>query len=443
MKKRENKTKKYLLEKIIFPVLFILPVLAFLGLIIRYSTNVPLADDFYTILSFLDNYSHAAVFEKIALLFAQHNEHRLVFNRLLTVAADKLSGGIDFRLLLLLGGVLIIILVASLFLIFKEKKEKIKYFFPVLLIILQPQYAGAIFWATSALQNAGVLVFTALCLYFLEQKRSSDVFRALPFAVLAVFSAANGLFLLPVGALLYFMTGRKLEGTFWLAFSGLLLLLYFYSYTLPAHAGAYYSLTGIFNSALFFLTLLGSAFLVNFRLLLDIFGRGFANYFTGLAAFFGSAMLAWIIFLVKRKYYEKNPAVFYFIVILLITALATALTRGGAGILQAMTSRYRIISVLMLALLYISVLEQAAERKKAGLFRVILTAAAVFWIVSYGMNIGEISACKTNLEKGISSWMKNGQGLELLNEPVSESDAILKRALENGHYNLSGIPVNR
>jgi hypothetical protein len=70
----------------------------------RYSYNFPYFDDFEVILGFLNRFITGRQFsEKLPLLFEQHGEHRLFFDRAVALAAYLVLGKIDFRSLVLIG----------------------------------------------------------------------------------------------------------------------------------------------------------------------------------------------------------------------------------------------------------------------------------------------------------------------------------------------------
>ena len=405
-------------------------ILLYFTFIFRYAVNAPLADDFYTVLKFLNDFYPAAFAEKIKLLFAQHNEHRLFFNRLTAVVFDAF-GGVNFKYLILFGNILLLGLTWVFFLAFKEKSDKIKYFLPAVLILFQPQPAGSIFWATSILQNAGVFLFSALAVYFLASKKKYGFLTGTFFSVLAAFSAGSGLFVFAVGIVMLFSMKRVKEALYYIFIGVVIVLVYFYGYTLPAHAGEQYFRLNMITSPLTFLTLCGSAFVPNSRVISEITGLPLLNWL--IAATTGLALSVWFFYLTKKKYYKVNPVIYFFFIYLFLTALVLVLTRGGVGILRAFSGRYRFISVLLVALSYISWLELQKKAVKEKYFRY-LAAALLFCTLSYAFNLKEIKDCSNRLQFGITSWLAEKKGMELMNEPAAESAEILEKAIFLQHY---------
>src|SRR6185436_11776985 len=70
----------------------------------RYSYNFPYFDDFEVILGFLNSFlTTGHLSDKVHLLFEQHGEHRVVFDRAIALAEYWIAGKIDFRSLILIG----------------------------------------------------------------------------------------------------------------------------------------------------------------------------------------------------------------------------------------------------------------------------------------------------------------------------------------------------
>lgn len=74
--------------KSIFALLSILiTIIIYFIIIIDSSINFPVNDDYPSILHFLIKYDDAkSIFEKIHLIYNQHNEHRIIFGKIITLS---------------------------------------------------------------------------------------------------------------------------------------------------------------------------------------------------------------------------------------------------------------------------------------------------------------------------------------------------------------------
>ena len=71
--------------------------------VIRYAYNMPVGDDYDAILNFLNQYFETDWLSKLQLLFGQHNEHRILLTRLISVIDLSIFGSINFSHLIWLG----------------------------------------------------------------------------------------------------------------------------------------------------------------------------------------------------------------------------------------------------------------------------------------------------------------------------------------------------
>ncbi|MBE7415150.1 MAG: hypothetical protein HS130_07950 [Deltaproteobacteria bacterium] len=124
------------------------PPVYFFSIIHKYAANVPYGDDYSAILDFLLRYQDAdGALQKLGMLFAQHNEHRIAFGNLATVAMYKLTGTVDFRSMIFFGNAALLGLVLVFYRMFHASGRKPLYFIPVVLFLFQFQFGHTIFWA--------------------------------------------------------------------------------------------------------------------------------------------------------------------------------------------------------------------------------------------------------------------------------------------------------
>ena len=421
--------------KYLFGLLILIPIALYYFTVFLFAVNVPLSDDFPAVLGFLGSFlSAAGISEKLRLLFFQHNEHRIVVNKLLTLALYKITGVIDFKLLIYLGNLLLLPAIYGVYLSFKKNKDKVKYFLPAVLIIMVPQFTGSIFWATSALQNISCLAFSILTLALL---RKEGVFRsvyAFFLALLAVLSSGNGLFILPAAIILLMLGKRKLAAIWWSVGALLMLLGYFYGYAQPAHEGIYYAGNPL-AVVEFFFCFIGSPVVLNVFYMKSLFGNNAKLLMLLLSGVLGAGVITYFIYLAKKKYYKVNPVIFTMFILLFISAFAAAVTRSGIGPMQAFASRYRLIPLFILALVYLSFIEMSKEKVTGKYYKYIVMLAVVFFVFSYISNLPAIKAGKENLLLGITGWQKDGTGLDRLNDHPVYADKQLKESVEKGIYN--------
>jgi glucan phosphoethanolaminetransferase (alkaline phosphatase superfamily) len=116
-----------------------------------------------------------------------------------------------------------------------------------------------------------------------------------------------------------------------------------------------------------------------------------------------------------------------------LSIFATALGRSGFGVEQALSSRYKILSVVLLVLIYLSFLEIYPKQfSKKLLIYCLIFLAVVFNIGSTKMSIHNMVLRKNNLIEGITTWKNTGQGLAYPDQ--KRASFLLNQSIEKGIY---------
>src|SRR4051812_9853370 len=83
---------------------FAVPLLAYAWMVWKFAVDVPVLDDYDAALGFLNAFIGTSGFRaKAALILSQHNEHRIVLDRLVFLGQYLILGKIDFRISILIG----------------------------------------------------------------------------------------------------------------------------------------------------------------------------------------------------------------------------------------------------------------------------------------------------------------------------------------------------
>lgn len=195
----------------------------------RYSSNIPVGDDFELFLHFWLKYQHATSFsEKLALLFAQFVEHRLGYTRFVFLFLAK-WGLVDFRIIALVGNLSLV----GLFFIFRHLlcrhfRLPIYYLLPVAFLIFQPCYSfDGVLWPAATLAYFPVAVGAILTLYLLGQQTRLTFWLGLFAGIVTTFTFGNGQFILLVALVTLALQQRWRLFWIWLSAMTLVLVSYY------------------------------------------------------------------------------------------------------------------------------------------------------------------------------------------------------------------------
>ncbi len=418
-------TNKLNPKTVVLIVLAFLPGYVFYCFLFLFTVNIPYWDDYDSILNFSNDFQKSNIGEKIKLIFSQHNEHRIVFSRIVILISYYLTGKINFKLLTLIGNMSLIGL-AVLFLksvVFLHKK--FLYFIPIIFLLFQPQYWGDIYFATPSLANFYALFFAFAALYLLFKQTQRCFLYSLLLALLATFTNANGMlvFLAALPALFY--QKKYKEIIIWICVGTVCILVYSHGYIKPAYH------PDIFNSVfvhpcytiIYFFTFLGLCFSdisINF---------GKAIYF--LPPIIGVIFSLYFIYLIKIKFYKRNLVIFSFLLFLFLTSFVTALCRSG---FYSFASRYKIISILMFALFYLSLIVISTGNIRRNIYLISLSFAILFNVISYSVNFRNIILQKKYLIEGVALWKDGKSGLSY--PDANRANFIISTAIANKQYSL-------
>ncbi len=395
------------------------PILIYFILVAYYSVNIPWQDDFENILYF----ANADLSTKWQLLFAQHNEHRLFFNRIVTWFFLNLTGHINLLVFIYLANFTLVVISAILMKNFTIDNHYGLVFLPLTLLVFNIQHWETMMWAMGGLQNYSVILFALLAIYFFNKWHYWGFILGLLFAVLASYTSANGLLIFFIFifwlAIDFFLKqiDKKLfviKLSIVLLISTVVIIAYFYDYVPPAAHPKIVLNTQFIH---YFLVLLGNY-----------------TYIIPLATLIGMMTFLMILFLVYRGYYVQNPLYFYFILFLLGSSLMLAAARSGFGLEQAaMSSRYKIVSLLLAVCVYLAIAEILApvwRKKWIALFSIL---ALLLNISSAIVNLPFLERKYDLQSNGLHTWQINHK--EGLVHPNQEhSSMILQTAMQKGIY---------
>lgn len=433
-----NLVKSLVIKKVslLYFLLVVAPIAFYISIVIYFSENIPYWDDYDTVLAYL-NQADSARYQG---LFNQHNEHRIFWNRLVVEGYYFLFGEINFRHLVFFGNLGLLLLVLFIFNLFKSRSTEIVLFIPILYLIFQPQGWENITWTTGSLQNYYILLFAFLSFYLWDKGNYLGRIAAVLFGALAAYTSANGLLVLfiiffwEVAQIIidykshtssFFLSRLKL-----LSFlvTAILFLCFFYlkDYTSPdPHRSFFRNLSNYVLFSQYILMFLGS----------------YMEPSKPLTILVGLLQLILFFYITYLRYYQKNIVNYLLSVFILLTALLIAIGRVDFGVDQALSSRYKILSVLFLVSMYCAIIEIWPRffSRKPIIFALILLSV-LFNIGSQVLVLKNLDERKNTLEE-ITGWYHTGKGLNYPNQ--ERANIIIKRSIEKGTYIPPSLTENK
>jgi hypothetical protein len=353
------------------------PFVAYGLSILKYAVNIPIYDDFGAALRFTHLFIHAATAEeRVKLIFSEHNEHRIVFCRLIFLSDYYVLHGINFRYCIILGNLGWVLTVVMLTLIFHRVFGlSLLQLLPIPFCLLSVIHVEAMFHATSALAMYWFILFSVAFLYCLSRFKCLGLCALFP---VALFSFGGGLMLYPLGNLFLATQKRwKLAWTFF-GLSTICIFVYFHNYIKPrGHPKLSEAVLQPFRTIAYVFVYMG-----------NIWPHSLGNL-TVIALSSATGLIICVLsiyIIVRRRSDDFLRLILGFVMLIAITG---AVTRSGFGINQALSSRYAIYPLLALTCIYVYATTSERLAPHTTVWVAIALCAVVYWGTTsavYGKN---------------------------------------------------------
>jgi len=402
----------------LFLLALIVIIALFFSFLLKYAVNIPITDDYKTILHFSNHYFFTNdVSEKISLLTAFHGECRLVTTRIIIIILYFITGVVNIKSLIILANCC---LPAILFLFYKSiSLEKFRMGITLMIAVLffQFGYYDAIVWATDALHYQFTILFLMLSLYLLKTNSGTSHVISILAALFAGLTFGNGLLVFPL-AILFFVIKKNWKFVFiWTALGVAFILLYFQNFSLIHHDISAHSL-------------------IDYLIYSCCFIGGSFQFMYKLHAPFLIGLLIWILFIILtiKKYYKKNYFIYSLILFVILSSLIAAQFRLSMGLAESISNRYGIFSILGICASLIALMEITHEKKRKTFLSLSISLCIVYHLVCGIFFFPEVPLRKQKLKAFISD-IKSNAPFKLIQPIIPEgSDNIVKEAIKKDIY---------
>ena len=412
------------------------PALFFYYFISKTAFNLPVNDD-YSLLNFTNHFSELnGWLPKLNYIINfQHNEYKLVFVNAIFAIQYELLGHIDWVSLCMVGSTFVIIIYILISRVFKITSSngsvRLLTLLPIGLLLFQMQYASNLNFSMAGIQNISVLAFAMAAISLLPHNSTICFAGACISLLFAICASGNGFLVIPVGTLLLIERKRWAHIFIWIILSAGIALVYFTNYRINYSPG---------NSDDNLLIKILSQ--INLIYILSFIGSSVAKYQNHFpSVVFGILLLSVWVVAVKNKYSSKNPSIFYFVVFLILTAIAVSTIRSSLGVEQSLASRYRIYSNLIIILTYIFLMESYFDKIKNkkiqfGILSFSIAFSAIFFVLSNTAGYRFLQGRQLAVTHEMMIWKSEvlHENIEFNDQNKNQFDPAVTRQLELGIY---------
>lgn len=394
-------------KKPIFNILhlwLLIPAIPFYAQVLLHAKNIPKEDDYDAIMGFLVKWHESSGWDRITLLFSQHNEHRILHSRIIYVLYDWICGGVNFRNLIIIGDLQLlgVGIIASYFCLKYLGKHREAIAAVWMIVLFDGQTYENANWAMTAIQNYGIIFLFLLSLFLYD--RNSWWPGAMIQAIM-IFSSGSGVLASGVITLFCFRRSRPA-----LIASGIITLIlspaYFFGYRAPSN--------------------LPGQFPIDPTKAIDFFIQEVGAYWSFEYAFYiGFFLLVALLQFFPRKAIKENWLWICILLFVLGSMGTIAVFRGSAIGAKYQQSRYLMYPEMLTAILVLFI-SRVREGKNYG--RLIMAAMLILLLRNYALGYkpanesAETSAWYLEVRKYSYPWNK------------AHADSISVKACEIGIY---------
>lgn len=386
-------------------IIIALPIIIYFYFLSEYSLNIPKWDD-HALKAFILDYQNAdGILAKFQTFFKQHNEHRIAFDRLITLIVFQIHGTIDYRWLMWVGNFTLIGVLFIFYKIFQKQKISLLLFVPLPLILFQLQLWENTFWGMAAVQNFGIIFFIFGLIYLISSEKKVHFYLALVFAFFATYTSGNGITVFPVCIVLLVLQRRFIETIIFGIASIILIGVYFYHYQMPPSNPSMQGI-GLGKIMFGFFSFLGSTF----DLMPNSSGRIKLTIVAGGVLFIISTIIAiYLIFnskLLKRNRFLSHTELFVLgsLMFLIGTAFVVTFTRISFGDVGLLTSRYKIYAILLLITIYLYIISKVELNNRNWLAFLLILISILFNLLANYINFKEVINFRNQLISFGINW---------------------------------------
>lgn len=382
-----NSSVIYKLKKI-YIILFFLPFAIFLGAELRYDVNMPYWDDYDSVLNWLMKFNESGSFvNSLDLLFRQHNEHRIVFDRLVELVELHALGVVNFIYLDLFGFVGLILLVLVVSHLGKRSGLSNYAILPIPFFMLSFSQNNLISFSMASIQVYWAILFSFISFMFVT-KRFDKIHMVIGFlfSVAASFTSAGGLIGFPAIIIYYVLNRMYRFAAFWLLGAAFIFWIYFIFFPYKATPIGIASHEYAFSHPFFYFK-----YVIMFLGNIDPLSRG--------AFILGLLLLCAIGFFFLRNRVRVQSWLFLASTFIIATAAADGLSRIILGMDASLSSRYTPFGAIFIVLMYIALIDYCKNKKYRSLVIIfVLLLSFLFYYIWFFQGILSLDTTQSLME---------------------------------------------
>lgn len=388
------------------------------------SLNLPSFDDYDATIGFIKQFyfDSDSIQDKFEAVFSRHNEHRILFSKLISASYFSLFENINFSHLIIIQNLFLLLFFLVTLLLFKRENQlKPTSFLIITALLFNLSFWQVSFYYWAGVQHYPVFLFSFLTLIMLDKADkvfSADFVLGVLFAFFAVFSFGNGFLALLTGMFLLFAKKNYTVLSVWIVIS---LALIFIAFFVDKHTGSVTSAT--FNigwMARLLFTFAGSFLYIN-----PPSGQHI-NIMICMGV--GAGILAYWLWLFFSGYAFRKPLLYALLSLPILSGIIISISRFETKAAGGIAPRYMFFTSSIPILLLLILSDQKIISKK--ILPYFASVALIIWSASYYNNSRTLKLNNQEIRETLSEWQKNDTTRLVYYHPQGQYTNILRWAIQ-------------
>jgi len=307
---------------------------------------------------------------------------------------------------------------------------------PILLLIA----ASVLFIPMNAISNWPVMAMNGIFQYFLvfaslallDKPGRYNLTFAVLLAAFATFSFGNGMLAFLLGYIFIFTDKKisKRKVVVWTVSALVCIILYFIDYeTVTHHPSKSLALQDPVNVFKFFIMFFSNPF------------KQLIDQSNAMALLVGAGVLATFLYALwqNRSNIFKNRLALSYMLFVLMSAAAAAISRFSFGLQAATAGRYLLLPLLFIIVLYAFILNSKNKPAQTPIFFLLLFSA-IFFTMNTRTGFHKFAHRENRLLTGMVSYYFQNESKRYPHPNQGFAHKILQKSIEKGYYKIPSVP---
>ncbi|QPJ65282.1 MAG: hypothetical protein G3M78_07730 [Candidatus Nitrohelix vancouverensis] len=409
-------------------MLVLAPIELFFFIIYQKSVGIPFSSDWEILPFVMSLEGTEQIHDKLALFIPPSSEHHLTPAKLVFSVAKIFNPMLNIKTALLLSNSLLLGLFILFVMLIPRKHEGLILPATIAWILFQMQHWALMSHSAEAAQYFSIIVFAGWAFYFVNHHLSLAITGSFFFGGLSMLGSNTGILVMIVLGIHFLQHHKRILAVTLCSGAAFLIILSILYFGAPDIVSSVGDILRHPVSYLYhFFSFIGATLSID------------NAYFGWFAPWGGLTAIIYFIILTRNKFYLTNPAIYYFMLFIILVACSEASLLVSDNSTHALDSKYRIFSTSFLILIVLTIAVKLSSEDISAKTRFscyTLFVAVLLNLASYYSNITNIELRSKQLTSAMQTVIMEDAPVKTGRQEDPQKSQILQLALNKYFYKL-------